>query len=136
MSDESIPGECRAVRDALRSLGYANAYDVPVAPRTCEEPVVVSMTEWERETLQADGSERGRRELTAHVVCDDWKDAQVTSREVSLQLACFDWAHAATPECMRVVACDVRQPFCYGRDRSGRWVFDVYMTMTVVIERG
>lgn len=135
MSDEpTIPNEMRVVRDALRSMGYANAYDVPVSPRLCEEPIVVSMTDWERESRQEDGSERGRRDLTAHVVCDDWRDARVTSREVSRQLAGYDWAHARAPERMRVVACDVRPPHDYGRDRSGRWIFDVTMTMTVVIE--
>lgn len=135
MSDDTdvIPNEMRVVRDALRSLGYANAYDVPVSPRVCCEPIVVSMTDWERETLQADGSERWRRDLVAHVVCDDWHDARITSREVARQLLEFDWAHAAAPERMRIVACDVRQPTCYGRDRSGRWIWDVPMTMTVVI---
>jgi hypothetical protein len=44
------------------------------------------MTDWERETLQVDGSECGRRDLVAHVVCDDWADARVTSREVARQL--------------------------------------------------
>jgi hypothetical protein len=129
-----IPNEMRVVRDALRSLGYANAYDVPVSPRACCEPIVVSMTDWERETLQADGSERGRRNLTAHVICDDWADARMTSREVARQLREYDWAHATTPERMRIVACDIAQPICYGRDLSGRWIYDVAMMMTVVIE--
>lgn len=131
---ESISNEMRVVRDALRSLDYANAYDVPVSPRACCEPIVVSMTDWERETLQADGSERGRRGLVAYVVCDDWADARMTSLEVCRQLREYDWAHAATPVRMRIVACDVARPCCYGRDRSGRWIWDVAMTMTVVIE--
>ena len=47
VSDEpTIPNEMQVVRDALRSLGYANAYDVPVSPWLCEEPIVVSMTDW------------------------------------------------------------------------------------------
>lgn len=138
MSDETetIPNEMRVVRDALRSLGYANAYDVPVSPRACCEPIVVSMTDWERESLQADGSERGRRDLMVHVCCDDWADARVTSREVARQLREFDWAHADTPQCMRIVSCDVGQPRPYGRDRSGRWIWDVPMTMTVVVTNG
>lgn len=133
---ETIPNEMRVVRDVLRSLGYANAYDVPVSPWLCEEPIVVSMTDWERESRQEDGCQRGRRDLTVHVCCDDWRDARVTSREVSKQLAAFDWAHTSAPERMRIVACDVRPPYDYGRDRSGRWIWDVTMTMTVVIMNG
>jgi hypothetical protein len=73
MSEEpTISNEMRVVRDALRSLGYSNAYDVPVSPWLCEEPIVVSMTDWERESRQEDGSQRGRRDLTVHVCCDDW----------------------------------------------------------------
>ncbi|MEE8722433.1 MAG: hypothetical protein SOI38_05535 [Eggerthellaceae bacterium] len=46
MSGElTIPNEMRVVRDALRSLGYANAYDVLVSPWLCEEPIVMSMTD-------------------------------------------------------------------------------------------
>jgi hypothetical protein len=138
MADEtdSIPNEMRVVRDALRSLGYANAYDIPVSPSACCEPIVVSMTDWERELLQADGSERGRRDLMVHVCCDDWADARITSREVARQLRDFDWAHTEKPERMRIVSCDVGQPRPYGRDRSGRWIWDVPMTMTVVITNG
>lgn len=40
-----IPDEARVMRDALRSLGYANAYDVLVSPWLCEEPIVMSMTD-------------------------------------------------------------------------------------------
>ncbi|MEE8722432.1 MAG: hypothetical protein SOI38_05530 [Eggerthellaceae bacterium] len=58
------------------------------------------------------------------------------TREVSKDLAGFDWAHAECPERMRVVACDVRPPCDYGRDRSGRWIWDVTLTMTVVISNG
>lgn len=137
MSDaESIPNEMWVVRDVLRSLGYANAYDVPVTPWLCEELIVVSMTEWERESRQEDGSERGRRDLTVHVCCDDWQDARVTSLEVAKDLSGVDWAHASCPERMRVVACDVRPPYDCGRDRSGRWIFHVSMRMTVVIANG
>jgi hypothetical protein len=131
-----ITDEARVVRDALRSLGYANAYDAPVAPWLCTEPIVVSMGEWERECRQDDGSERGRRALLAHVCCDDGTDARVTAREVARGLRGFDWAHAAAPPRMRVVACDVGRPREYGRDRSGRWVWDVGMTMTVVVQDG
>lgn len=131
-----VPDEARVVRDALRSLGYVNAYDAPVAPRLCTQPIVVSMGDWERECRQDDGSERGRRALLAHVCCDDRTDARVTAREVSRGLRGIDWAHAAAPPRMRIVACDVGLPRLYGRDRSGRWVWDVGMTMTVVVQDG
>lgn len=137
MSEEpTISNEMRVVRDALLSLGYSNAYDVPVSPWLCEEPIVVSMIDWERESRQEDGSQRGRRDLTVHVCCDDWKDARVTSRKVSEDFAGYDWAHAKAPERMRIVGCDVRPPYDYGRDRSGRWILDVTLTMTVVIKNG
>lgn len=137
MSGElTIPNGMRVVRDALRSLGYANAYDVPASPWLCEESVVISMTDWERESRQEDGFERGRRDLCCHIVCDGWQDARVTSREVAKGLAGFDWAHAECPERMRVVVCDVRLPCDYERDRSGRWIWDVTLTMTVVISNG
>ncbi|MDD6693252.1 MAG: hypothetical protein PUE38_02625, partial [Olsenella sp.] len=78
----------------------------------------------------------GRRALLAHVCCDDRTDARVTAREVSRGLRGIDWAHAAAPPRMRIVACDVGLPRLYGRDRSGRWVWDVGMTMTVVVQDG
>jgi hypothetical protein len=37
-----VGDEARVVRDALRALGHADAYDVPVAPWLCAEPVVVA----------------------------------------------------------------------------------------------
>lgn len=131
-----IPNEAGVVRDALRSLGYANAYDAPVAPRLRTEPIVVSMDDWERECRQDDGSERGRRALATYVCCDDRTDARVTAREVSRGLRGIDWAHAAASPCMRIVDCDVGLPRLYGRDRSGRWVWDVGMTITVVVQDG
>lgn len=105
-----IPDEAGVVRDALRSLGYANAYDAPVAPRLCTEQIVVSMGEWERKCRQNDDSERGRRALATYVCCDDRTDARVTAREVSRRLRGIDWAHAAVPPCKRIVIRDVGLP--------------------------
>jgi hypothetical protein len=126
----------RMVRDALREAGYANAYDVPVAAWVCCEPIVVSCGEWARESRQADGTERGTRKLVAHVCCDDPGDAEATARAVAADLAAWDWAAAETPAGTRIVACDVGRPVPYGRDRSGRWVWDVPMTMTGVVGNG
>lgn len=126
----------RVVRDALREAGYANAYDVPVAAWVCCEPIVVSCGEWQRESRQADGSERGRRALLAHVCCDDPSDAEATARAVAADLADRDWAGAKMPAGTRLVACDVGRPVFFGRDRSGRWVWEVPMTMTEVVWNG
>jgi hypothetical protein len=126
----------RAVRDALREAGYANAYDVPVAAWVCCEPIVVSCGAWERESRQADGCERGRRALLAHVCCDDPADAEATARAVAADLSGRDWSAAETPAGTRLVACDVGRPALRGRDRSGRWVWDVPMAMTGVVGNG
>ena len=87
----------RIVRDALRGAGYANAYDVPVAAWVCHEPIVVSCGAWERESAQADGDERGRRELALRVCCDDPADAEATARAVAADLRATEWAGANAP---------------------------------------
>lgn len=126
----------RMVRDALREAGYANAYDVPVAAWVCCEPIVVSCGEWARESRQADGTERGTRRLVAHVCCDDPSDAEATARAVAADLAARDWARPGEAAGTRVISCDVGRPVLYGRDRSGRWVWDVPMVMTGVVGNG
>lgn len=126
----------RIVRDVLRDAGYANAYDVPVAAWVCCEPIVVSCGAWERESAQADGSERGRRSLALHVCCDDPADAEATARAVAADLRTRDWSGAQAPAGSRVVALDAGLPSPRGRDRSGRWVWDVPATMTGVVGRG
>lgn len=134
--ETAAPNEARAVRDALRSLGYENAYDCPVAPGVCTEPIVVEQGAWERESRQEDGSVRGRRALTAHVRCDDWADLRATAAAVADDLAGFDWARAATGARMRIVGLDAGRPLPRGRDGFGRWAADVPMMMTVVISHG
>lgn len=126
----------RIVRDALRAAGYANAYDVPVAAWVCREPIVVSCGAWERESAQADWDERGRRALVLRVCCDDPADAEATARAVAADLRAAEWAGANAPAGTRVIACDVGLPSPRGRDRSGRWVWDVPATMTAVVGRG
>jgi hypothetical protein len=129
-------GEAVVVRDALRALGHENAYLVPVATWLCEEPVVIESKGWERESLQADGAERGKRELAVHVCCDDPGDAETTARSLAVALALYDWAQPGfdLPEDIRPISCNTARPSYQGRDTSGRWLWDVPLTMTVVIE--
>jgi hypothetical protein len=136
MTEETAaPDEARAVRDALRSLGYANAFDCPVTPGVCTEPIVVEQGAWELESRQEDGSVRGTRALTAHVRCDDRAYLRATAAAVAGDLAGFDWARAAA-EPMRIVGLDAGRPLPRGRDGFGRWAADVPITMTVVIPHG
>lgn len=128
-------GEVFIVVSALRALGHANAYGVPVAPWFCGEPIVVSYGEFDRESLQVGGAVRGVRSLVAHVCMDLPQDAEVTARAVAADLAGYDWA-AATASPFRAVACDVGQPIYTGRDSSGRWIWDVPISLTVVVEHG
>ncbi len=128
-------GEVIAVVSALRVLGYSNAFGVPVAPWLCEEPIVVSSGDFERESLQADGSVRGVRALTVHVCMDSPVDAEVTARAVSAGLAGVDWL-AMTKAPLRVLAGDMGQPVAAGRDSSGRWLWDVPLSLTAVVEHG
>ncbi len=134
MSDEAS-GEAIVVVSALRALGYSNTYGISVAPWLCEEPVVVSPGEFERESLQVDGYVRGVRTLTVHVCMDSPQDAEVTARSVAKDLAGIDWL-AATHAPLRVLAGDVGQPVYSGRDSSGRWIWDVPLSLTVVVENG
>lgn len=126
-------GEVLAVVAALRLLGYSNAYRVPVAPWLCEEPIVVSPGEFQRESRQVDGAVRGKRELTVHVCMDDPRDAEVTARHVVARLAGVDWV-SLTWAPLRVLAGDVGQPVATGRDSSGRWLWDVPLALTMVAE--
>jgi DNA-binding transcriptional LysR family regulator len=131
-----IPGLARTVCLVLRSLGYLNAYNFPVSPRVCCEPVVVSCGSWERESLQADGRERGQRPLEVCVCCDDAGDAETTAAAISCDLSSFGWAalpSSLLPAARRVVACDAAQPEPAGRDATGHWLWKVPLTLTVVI---
>lgn len=129
-SDEAV-----VVVLALRVLGYANVYGTPVAPWLCEEPIVVSLGEFERDSLQADGQMRGVRKLTVHVCMDSPQDAEITARAVAADLAGVDWL-AMTLGPLRVLASDVGQPLYIKRDSSGRWIWEVPLCLTVVIEHG
>lgn len=125
------------MRDALRSFGHADAYDVPVAPWLCAEPVVVECGAFERESRQAEGSVRGRREVTV-VVCRDGRDqCEADAREIAGRLVGYAWPSVsdASPT-LRVVACDVGQPVPGGRDSSGRWIWKVPLELTVVVANG
>lgn len=124
------------VRDALRALGHADAYDVPVAPWLCEEPVVVECGNWERESRQADGSVRGRRSLIVHV-CRGGRDAcESDAGAIAGELAGVAWSKADVGDGLRVVACDVGRPTPEGRDSSGRLLWAVPVTLTVVVSDG
>lgn len=131
MSGEA--GEAAVVVAALRSLGFSDAYGVPVAPWVCEEPIVVSPGGFERESRQADGAVRGTRQLVVHVCRGDSSVAEAVTREVAAGLAGVDWA-ATSGKPLRVVAGDIGQPVFHGRGLSGRWVWDVPLTLTVVVE--
>ncbi|MCH4084521.1 MAG: hypothetical protein LKF00_09295 [Olsenella sp.] len=127
-------GEAECVVAALRALGHDNAFALPVAPRVCEEPVVVTAGAFSRESLQADGSERGRRALVARVCMDDPGDAEATARAVAAGLRATDWAALCEARGIvpRALACDAAQPAYAGRDGSGRWLWDVALSLTVV----
>lgn len=128
--------EARVVRDALRTLGHADAYDVPVAPWLCAEPVVVACGAWERESRQADGSVRWRRGLVVHV-CREGRDAVgADARAIAGQMAGLAWSKVDAGGGLRVVACDVGRPSPEGRDSSGRWLWAVPVTLTVVVNDG
>lgn len=132
MSSEAS-GEAAVVVSALRALGYANAYGIPVAPWLCEEPIVVGPGRFDRESRQADGQVRGVRKLTVHVCMELSQDAEVTARAVAADLAGVDWL-SMTRAPLRVLAGDVGQPVYSGRDASGRWIWNVPLSLTVVVE--
>lgn len=130
MADNS---EVITVVSALRLLGYSNAYGIPVAPWICEEPIAVASEEFKRESRQVDGSVRGVRSLVVHVCRLDGGEAETAARKVAAGLSGVDWA-AISAKPLRVVACDVGQPVAGGHDASGHWIWDVPLTLTVVIE--
>jgi hypothetical protein len=133
-TDGADSGEAVLVVSALRTLGYANAYGVPVAPWLCSEPIVVCPKEFERESLQTDGSIRGTRKLVAIVCMDDPTDAETTARTAARELTGFAWQHLANAGGLRPISCDVAQPEFSGRDSSGRWLWQIQLSLEVVVE--
>lgn len=127
-------GEAVLVVAALRTLGYANAYGVPVAPWLCSEPIVVCPKEFEQKTLQVDGSIRGIRKLVVIVCMDDPTDAETCARTAARELAGFAWQHLAGADGIRPISCDVAQPEFSGRDSSGRWLWQIQLSLEVVVE--
>lgn len=137
MAADSGNGEARVVRNVLRDLGFEDVYDVPVASWLCWEPVIVTCADWERASLQADLNQRGRRQLTIHVCRDLPNDAEANARSIAAALLDYHWASLTTenglPADLRIVHGDVGQPALHGRDRSGQTIWDVPLTLTVVI---
>lgn len=133
---EGPSGEAAAVAAALRAAGYANAWDVPVSPRLCSEPIVCRQGAFARSSRQEDGGERGCRAVTVTVCCEDPRDAEATANGVAADLAGVDWARAARPAWLRFVAADVGAPAYLGRDGSGRWLWGMEVRLEEVIDRG
>ena len=121
--------------EALAGLGYTNVFTTPPSALVCCEPIVLSSVGWERESRQADGTERGRERGRVLVCCDGATDAEATCRAVERDLRLAAWpAGCAGGE--RVVAVDTGMPLAAGRDGSGRWLWGFDATFTVVRDFG
>ena len=125
-----VAGELSAVALAMRALGYENVYLLPPSPRLCCEPIVLTAGAWERESRQADGCERGAREVDVLVCCDDPADAEATCRAVERDLRSVAWQRSGVA--VRVAALDTEAPASRGRDSSGRWLWGLKLRLTVV----
>lgn len=123
------------VAGAIRSLGHSNVWETPPAAWLCPDPVLVTAGDWERESLQLDGSERGRRGVRVLVCCEDPRDARATARSIADGLRGVAW-ETLRGDGVRVVAADVGRPGPVGRDGSGRWLWDLGVTVTAVAGEG
>lgn len=125
-----ITNEASVVARALRELGHDNAYDTPVAPWVCTEPIVCTLGPFERESRLIDGNVRGTREVDLIVCCDDPYDAELTAFDIAILLGKVDWASEQFPDGIRLVAGDIELPIPAGRDDSGRWLYKVEFYLT------
>lgn len=119
--------------EVLAGLGYTNVFTTPLSALVCCEPIVLGSFGWERESRQADGSERERERVRVTVCCDDAADAEGTCRAVERDLRRAAWPGGGAGE--RMVAVDTGMPLPRGRDGSGRWLWGGF-EMTCVVVRG
>jgi hypothetical protein len=71
-----------------------------------------------------------------HVCRDGCDAAEADARAIAGEMAGLAWAKVDAGDGLRVVACDVGRPSAERRDSSGRWLWAVPVTLTVVVSNG
>lgn len=123
--------ELDLVARELTECGFTEVFTTPVGVSACAEPIVLRPGAWERESRQADGGERGARAVEVLVVRESDEAAAADSFEVERALRSAPWAGAPMGG-VRVVAVDSAAPDFIERDGSGRYVWGLSCTLTIV----
>ena len=112
---------------------FTNYFTKPVSSLLCSEPIVVLDGKYEREARTAEG-ERGIVPVTILVVRDVDADAEAVATAVEQRLRHCDWERHSYVWPWRLVGLDSAAPYFKERDSSGRYVWEVDLTLTVVRE--
>lgn len=119
------------VEDAVRSLledgGIADVFVDPPSVLECAEPVVVGHAKYERDATFTDG-ERGTYSLSVFVCREIDRVAQDAAAACERVLADAEWERYGDG---LIVSMDVSAPRFSKRDSSGRYVYEVAVSILV-----
>ena len=112
---------------------FTNYFTKSVSALVCAEPIVILDGRFEREARTAEG-ERGTVPVAVLVVREVDADAEAVATAVEQRLRHCDWERASYVWPWRLVGLDSSAPFFKERDGSGRYVWEIDLTLTVVRE--
>ena len=95
------------------------------------EPIVLRQGKFEREAVLPDG-ERGHVAVTVLVVREVEADAEADAQGCERWIRRYGWEPVAENGTWRIVGLDTTAPSFVERDRSGRFVWDFDVILTVV----
>ena len=119
------------IEKALVEGDFSNYFSKPCSSLERGEAIAVVAGRFERES-RTGGEERGVVPVAVYVVREVDADAESMALGVERFLRRWEWERASQAWPWRVVGIDTAAPFRKERDSSGRFVWEIDLTLTVV----